>query len=254
MSSDTGQFNWVELLTLDLAAATKFYTAVLGWSTEDVGPPGDSYRVVKAGEHGMGGMMTMPPEARARGASPCWLGYLTCPDVDRDAQRAVALGGRVLREPADIAGIGRFAVVADPTGAVFNLFTVLPRSLGPAASGEGSVGWYELHTSDWQRAFEFYQALCGWKKSRAMDMGAMGTYQLFAYGGADRGGIFNSPAVARARFWLTYFNTGNIDAAAARVTGHGGKILQGPVQVPTGGWIVQASDPEGVMFALVGVR
>jgi uncharacterized protein len=254
MKSDTGQFNWAELMTNDLAAATKFYTAVLSWNTEDMGPPGDAYRVVKVGQRGVGGMMRLPQEACDKGASPCWLPYLTCPDVDRDAPRAVALGGRILREPADIPGIGRFAVVADPTGAVFNLFTVLPRETGAAASGEGSVGWYELHTNDWQRAVAFYQDLSGWQKGQAMDMGAMGKYQLFAYDGADRGGIFNSPAAAQARFWLIYFNTGNIDAAAGRVTGNGGKIVHGPMQVPGGGWIVQCSDPEGVMFALVGTR
>jgi uncharacterized protein len=48
------------LLTNNLAAATKFYTAVLGWNSEDMGPPGAGYRVVKAGQRGIGGLMTMP--------------------------------------------------------------------------------------------------------------------------------------------------------------------------------------------------
>ena len=34
----------------------------------------------------------------------------------------------------------------------------------------------------------------------------------------------------------------------------GGKIMHGPQQVPGGGWIVQAADPQGAAFALVGTR
>jgi len=87
-----------------------------------------------------------------------------------------------------------------------------------------------------------------------MDMGPMGTYQLFTIGGAAVGGMFNSPAAQMARFWLYYFNVSDIDAAGKRVSDGGGKITQGPQQVPGGGWIIQASDPQGAAFALHGSR
>ena len=47
---------------------------------------------------------------------------------------------------------------------------------------------------------------------------------------------------------------GDIDAAADRVTAGGGTILNGPMEVPGGAWIIQASDPQGAMFALVGSK
>ena len=97
----------------------------------------------------------------------------------------------------------------------------------------------------------------GWLKGDAMDMGPMGTYQLFTIGGAAVGAMFNSPAVhadAAARFWLYYFNVGDIDAAAKRVGDGGGKITHGPQQVPGGRWIVQGSDPQGAAFALLGSK
>lgn len=54
--------------------------------------------------------------------------------------------------------------------------------------------------------------------------------------------------------WLFYFIVGDIDAAVARVTAGGGTVLNGPMEVPGGGWIIQALDPQGAMFALVGMR
>jgi uncharacterized protein len=82
----------------------------------------------------------------------------------------------------------------------------------------------------------------------------MGTYQLFTIGGQPMGGMFNRPPAVKAPFWLYYVNVGDIDAAAERVTAAGGKIINGPMQVPGGSWILQGMDPPGAMFALVGSK
>ena len=62
------------------------------------------------------------------------------------------------------------------------------------------------------------------------------------------------PAPFPRPLWLFYFVVGDIDEAAARVTGAGGTVLNGPTEVPGSAWIIQASDPQGAMFALVGRR
>jgi hypothetical protein len=184
---------------------------------------------------------------------PCWVGYVAVPDVDQGAQKVVSLGGKILREPADIPGVGRFAVVADPQGVVFQLFKGTGTAHPEAASMKpGHVGWHELHTRDAAKAFEFYSALFGWTKDQAMDMGEMGTYQLFAIGGTAAGGMFNSPAPVKS--WLYYFAVEDVDAALKRITDHGGHVLQGPTEVPGPMFIVQATDPQGAMFAIVGSR
>ncbi len=255
MSDYQGHFVWNELMTTDLEAATAFYQSVVGWDTEDAPMPGMTYRLVATRGSQVGGMMVLPKEACDMGAPPCWSTYIACGDVDAAAAKATSLGGRVYKAPMDIPGVGRFAVVGDPTGAAFNLFkATMPPATAPA-TGEGSVGWYELHSRDWQQAWPFYEALFGWKQSTAVDMGPMGTYQLFSVAGVDKGGLFNSPAAAQhLSFWLIYFIVGDIDAASKRVTDGGGSIMHGPVQVPGGGWILQTMDPQGVMFALVGSR
>jgi predicted enzyme related to lactoylglutathione lyase len=113
-----GAFSWLELLTTDPAAAKAFYADLLGWEVEDDAMGMGGYQVVKVGGQAVGGMMEMPAEAPP-GIPPHWGVYVTVDDVDATAAKAEALGGKVLRPPSDIPGIGRFAVVADPQGAFF---------------------------------------------------------------------------------------------------------------------------------------
>jgi hypothetical protein len=82
----------------------------------------------------------------------------------------------------------------------------------------------------------------------------MGTYQIFATGGAPVGGMMNKMPEMPMPHWLYYFNVDDIDAAAERVRKAGGKVVNGPQEVPGGSWIVHAFDPQGVMCALVGPK
>src|SRR6202789_4505829 len=122
MTDSTGFFVWYELMTSDAAAAKGFYGGVLGWTAEDVPMPGMTYTLVKVNDTQVGGLMTVPKEARDAGMKPWWVGYVAVPDVDQGAKKVASLGGKVRREPADIPGVGRFAVVADPPGVAFHLF------------------------------------------------------------------------------------------------------------------------------------
>lgn len=177
-------------------------------------------------------------------------------DVDAHAERVKAAGGAVHRPPEDIPGVGRFAVVADPQGAVFILFKGNGEpDQAPTASGTpGTVGWHELYAGDGASAFGFYASLFGWTEADAIDMGSMGIYRLFATGGEPVGGMMTKMPDMPMPFWLYYFNVDAIDAAMARVTQHGGKVLMGPHQVPGGQWILQCLDPQGAMFAMVASK
>ena len=253
MSMQPGSFVWIELMTTDSKAAERFYQQVVGWHMVDAGmtPP---YTLLMAGEAMVGGVMTLPPELSAAGTPPCWTGYVGVDDVDAMAARVTAAGGSVCRPPEDIPGIGRFAVVADPHGAAFIIFkgSGEPPAATPAPGTPGIVGWHELHAGDGAKAFEFYSGLFGWTKTAAIDMGPMGIYQTFATGGdAAVGGMMTRMPDSPVPFWLHYFNVDAIDAAVARVTGAGGKVIMGPHQVPGDLWIVQCMDPEGAMFALL---
>jgi len=254
MAGSQSAFVWYELMTDDVAAAKVFYGKVVGWKTQEMTGPDMTYTVLQAGETGVGGMMKTPQEASKAGLKPCWVGYIYAADVDSDAARLQRLGGKIHRNPADIPDVGRFAVVADPQGAIFHLFKPGQPGERTPSNGPGHIAWHELHTTDWPKAFEFYNTMFGWLKGDSVDMGPMGTYQLFTINGAAVGGMMNSPAAGNNRFWLYYFTVDDIDAAAGRVTASGGKIMHGPQQVPGGGWIVQATDPQGAWFALYGTK
>ena len=243
---------WCELLAAELQSAKAFYRKVVGWDMHDMSMPNGTYTVLNAAGAGIGGIMEMPKDVS--GMRPFWSPYIEVDNVDSAAGQAQSLGGKILRAAQDIPDVGRFAVVADPQGAIINLFKSLRPGAMPDAAAPGVVGWYELHAKDWQDAFTFYSKMFGWSQGESHDMGPMGIYQLFIVGGRAAGGMFASPEAAKGCFWLPYFNVDDIDAAHGRLTAAGGKVLNGPMQVPGGGWIIQALDPQGAKFALLGQR
>jgi uncharacterized protein len=256
MSASHGRFVWYELMTTDTAAAQDYYTRVVGWGAQPAPNASMPYTLLTAGENLVAGMMEQPEQSKQMGAPPSWLGYVGVDDVDATTDQARRLGGAVYVEPRDIPSVGRFSVIADPQQAAIGLFKwSIPMPDAPVApETPGCIGWHELASTDWEKGYAFYNALFGWSKADAMDMGGMGTYQIFSTGGPPVGGMFNKPPMVPVTFWLYYFNVGDFDAAVERLKAGGGKIINGPMEVPGGSWIVQANDPQGAMFALVGRR
>jgi predicted enzyme related to lactoylglutathione lyase len=249
-------FCWYELMTPDVEGAKAYYGAVIGWDAENGGPGNDDYTMLLANGRRVAGILETPAHARAGGAPPIWLGYIEVDDCDATAARIEQAGGTIHRQPTDIPGIGRFAVTADPQGAIFYIMTPLPIEVQPPVplNTPGHAAWRELYAADGEAAFRFYAEQFGWTADEAMDMGGMGKYQLFAAGAEAIGGMMTKPASIPRPFWLYYFAVEDIDAATRRVTTNGGELLEGPMQVPGGVWIIQAKDPQGAMFALVGPR
>lgn len=254
MPKSPTSFIWYELMTTDMEAAATFYRSVVGWEAQPWSDPSMRYTILTAGGAPAAGLMTLPDDARDAGLQPGWVGYIHADDVDAATERVKQGGGRVHRPPSDIPGVGRFSVIADPDGAMFMLLTPLggDQAAPPAAPmTPGHIGWHELHAGDGASAFAFYSSQFGWTKDQAMDMGPMGTYQLFAAGGDAIGGIMTKPPQMPMPAWLFYFTVPAIDTAAARVRDGGGQVLNGPMEVPGGGWIIQGLDAQGAMFALV---
>ena len=118
-----GAFSWCELMTTDVAAAKEFYSALFGWTLEDMNATGMTYTVVKTGEEGIGGIMQVPPEVA--GTPPHWGSYVTVDDVDATAKKAAELGAKICMPPTDISNVGRFCVLQDPQGAVISAITYM---------------------------------------------------------------------------------------------------------------------------------
>lgn len=119
-----GAFSWSELQTTDVEGAKKFYSALLGWTTEEFPSEEMPYTVAKVAGTDIGGIMSLPPQCA--GMSPHWGVYITVDDVDASAKKATELGGEILVPPMDIKDVGRFAVLRDPQGAVFSIIKYQP--------------------------------------------------------------------------------------------------------------------------------
>lgn len=241
---------WYELTTTDPAGAAAFYGHVLGWTTADAGMPGFDYRLASSGADMVAGIMP--------GAASSWMIYVTATDCDKAAKAVAKAGGAVLSAPADIPGTGRFAILADPQGAAFGILAPLSddgRAFDQGQAGHGT--WHELMTSDHKAAMDFYGKQFGWKPGTSMDMGPMGSYDLFRHGKADIGGMMRqAPGMPGPDhpFWLPYFGSDGVEAAIGRVKAAGGQVFHGPREVPGGAFIMAGADPQGALFALVGPR
>ena len=250
-----GKFVWYDLMTPDTGASADFYTKLVGWSTMawEGAPEGQSYDMWVNGEAPIGGMVKIGDELKKQGVQPHWISYVAVPDTDAAAARAQELGGKVLKQPEDIPTVGRFAVLSDPQGAAFAVFT--PAESSPGGAGPAKVGefsWHELATSDWNAAFEFYHSLFGWEIKEEHDMGEMGMYQIFGRSEDEfpSGGMFNKPPEMPVCAWTYYISVQNVDDAVEKVKQLGGQVLNGPMEVPGGDKVAQCMDPQGAMFAL----
>ncbi len=241
-----GRFIWHELLTTDTAAAAAFYPRVVPWRTQPSSMPG--YTIWMAGQSQVGGLMALPPEAA--GTPPHWLIYIGTPNVDATSEHAQRLGARVVKAAADIPNVGRFAVLADPQGATFALYTPGPTGGAIPTPGAGVFSWHELATTDVAGALRFYGELFGWTKGQGHDMGAMGVYQIFERFGSMVGGMCNVQGPATPPSWLSYVQVADSSRAVAAAKSAGGRLLHGPVEVPGGSWIALFMDPQGGAFAV----
>jgi predicted enzyme related to lactoylglutathione lyase len=110
-------FCWNELGTNDTKRAGDFYANLLGWSKQEMQFGPMEYTMFNNGERPAGGMYALPPEMAS--FPPNWMVYFAVEDADATVTKAESLGATTFAPPSDIPGIGRFAILQDPTKAVF---------------------------------------------------------------------------------------------------------------------------------------
>lgn len=115
-----GTFLTDELATNDIASAEDFYAALFGWWTRGGGEdhPYDG-RVFKSA-NGSEASRVATPRFEVPTLS-IWLPYLAVDDVDISVDKAGSLGADLHMPPSNSPALGRFAVLSDPTGAMFAL-------------------------------------------------------------------------------------------------------------------------------------
>jgi predicted enzyme related to lactoylglutathione lyase len=242
---------WYELMTTDMKAAEAFYKTVVGWTTEPYPGAGQPYTTfIRGGNVAIGGILNKPAEVKA---PPFWAMYIAVPRLEDAVSHITRLGGRTHTEVIDVPDVGRMQLMMDPQGAAFYIIEPAPREPRPEHAPEiGDASWHELMTTDMTAAMQFYQEVFGWQPGQSMDMGEMGTYQIFNRPRGQIGGMMNKPPEMAnvPPNWQIYFRVPDVDAAAERIKAEGGRILFGPMDVPDGDRIVNAMDPQGAAFGL----
>lgn len=252
MTQDTipGRFVHFDLMTTDLERSKAFFTELFGWQVNTYDIPGaGAYPMFKNGVREFGGIV---PLDSSSGQSSHWMIYIGAPDVDAVCERAAARGATLLLPPTDISGgYGRYAVLADPQGAVFAVYTG-PEG-APAENGAieaGSVDWNELVTDAPVEAAAFYGDLFGYQ-AEVMNGGGP-AYTVLSTGGMPVGGILSKSHEMNmpASVWMTYFRVDDIEATAAEITRLGGKLYSPVFEVEPNGKFAWAADPTGAAFNL----
>jgi predicted enzyme related to lactoylglutathione lyase len=242
-----GKFVWHELLSGDTAAATAFYTKVVPWKSQPW-EQDSSYSMWVAKNGPVGGIAKLDGPT-----SPHWLAYVAVPDIAPTVEAAKGLGGRVLKEKTSLPNGGSYAVLADPQGAEFAIYQAGTESGGNGAAGPGAgdFSWHELATTDAKAAMEFYTKLLGWEVGPVHDMGApAGNYHLFLHEGNQYGGMFVSDGSGMGPSWLCYISVEDVGKATTAAKNAGGRVMNGPMEVPGGSWVAQVLDSEGAPFAV----
>ena len=259
-------FIWYELMTPDADGAAAFYGAVVGWKITGDGPaaPGgiDYRHIIRSDGGSNGGVLKLNDDMIKGGARPAWFGYLHVEDVDKAVAAIQADGGQVIM-PKMLIEVGSFALVTDPQGVPIYVMTPVPPPGKPDAvsdvydrRAEQHVSWNELYTPDVDGAKAFYAKHFGFTFNDKMPMGPMGDYWFITHGTMQDaiGAMMQQPPHVPAPGWNYYIRVSDIDVAKTAVEANGGKVLNGPMEVPGGDWIINGMDPQGAAFALVGAK
>lgn len=179
------------------------------------------------------------------GGQPSWVGYIRVDDVPETVGKVRDAGGHVFMEGGEVPDVGPFAMLADPQGAPF--YVIDDRSGQPSHAFSkhepkvGTCAWNELITADPDAADAFYTTQFGWTKGDAMEMGPMGTYQMYEHGDYGLGAIMQKPDEIPASLWAFYFRAPDIDEALEKATAGGAQIVNGPMEIPGGDHVFQGS-------------
>jgi predicted enzyme related to lactoylglutathione lyase len=201
------------------------------------------------GGRAVAGIGSVPPGAQMPSV---WTTYIAVDDLDATATRVTEHGGTIMMGPMDVMDQGRFAVAADPTGAVFGMWQAQQHIGAQRVNEAGSPIWNECTTRDYEAAKRFYAGVFGYDLQEVGD-GQSFHYSLLNLGGNTVGGLgapaADTPADAPPS-WLSYFAVDDTDATvAAAVTG--GASIQVPPHDSEYGRLAVLGGPQGEVFAVI---
>jgi uncharacterized protein len=238
-------------MSVDPEASGAFFTALFGWTQVPIEiEPHGVYRQLFRGDQVTGGILALDPAIKHPSH---WISYVDVANLDATIAKTARLGGVVASPPSEIAGVGRFALLADPHGALFCALEWHAGAARPPEPGEdaepGEIAWNELLTADPAAAARFYGKLFNWTARSSID--ARGPYRTLVRNGRPAAGIRSRlPGMAMSA-WLIYFEVADLDGSLERVRELGGRVISDVIADERFGRFAYAADPTEAGFGLV---
>lgn len=244
-----GVFCWPELITGDIQAASRFYSAVFDWTPTTLEFGDGEYTIFQVeGEDVCGSHTPRTEDASA----PRWNCSISVQNADDTVSRAQELDGALLVGTFDLSDASRMAVLRDNQGASFTVWQ--PRKHGGTArlNEPGFLCWTELIAINMGAAEGFYTKLFGWESRRHR----FGEYIEFLRGEEIVAGMLRTPPGrgSAGSHWLPYFAVVDVDDTIQVVRRHFGTIVGRPMDIPMIGRSAVLRDPLGAMFGVFGVN
>lgn len=250
INSELGHVVWHDLLTHDVDQAKRFYAELLGWEYQieqasdfDWKPGEADYPLIIAKGEAHGGFVETGQDN-----APHWLAYIRVEDIDAVTVKAQRLGATIDREPFDVEGVGRSAVIQDLEGAF--ICPYVPTHNFPAPSG--TFLWDELNVNNIESAKLFYRDLFDWK-SHEGNLTQRGKDTTFKC--ADD---TNTAGVIKRRFgipnsatWVTYLATDDINTTLKKAKTLGAQVYREGNDRLHNRQIAILADPTGAVFGLL---
>lgn len=243
----TGHAVWMDLVTNDPFTARLFYASVFGWQFDEF--PEAGYSEIRLNNRAIGGIMSYDDDVELETSE--WLVSFSVADVDASAKAAAEAGGEVLDGPADLPRRGRYAVIADPDGA---LFVALRTTRGDPAAAPPQINgwsWVELWTPNPERAPAFYDTLADYGALTLQDDQGE-TYRALAIGDSPRAGIVPMPTPwedVRAT-WIPYIAVDDLPATIREALTANGRVVIPPTREFDNGTVAILADSVGGVFAI----
>lgn len=242
-----GQIVWHDLFTSDRERSMAFYRCVANWTyqveraTDFAWGGGErDFVLALSGDEAGAGFAETPPNQKNG-----WISYIEVPDVDAAVKCADTRGGRIVRQPFDVPGVGRNALVCDPLGALLGIS--LSRHSFPVPRRQFGPDLYISSGGDFPE--RFYAELFGWRVS---PMRRMGDREILRSSGdpvAVRHGAA-WPAASKAA-WVPGIRAASVSDARRVAETHGARSALDDVDAPVQAKSIILCDPDGAIFALV---
>lgn len=262
---------WIELSTPDVAAASRFYGALLGWTVRDLG---DGLHLAEKDGRAVAGLRTV-----GRDVPSVWTTWFAVSDLAEATEDALALGATAPEPIAVPDGAGAGSFLTDPTGARFALWEAGSCAGLDLRDAPGALVWSEVMSTDLDACAAFYRDLFGHvpvelpnSDPRYVSLNAVldaedepdgGTEPEGAASGEPDGGADGAQApitVAGAgalptgvaglhSYWLTYFGVTDARKACLRASALRGRVVRQPFDSAFGRMaLIQSPTGEGLMM------